>query len=45
MAARIEHLLEELVDDVKVILESRHGDLAKVFDDNVEKRADECKGI
>jgi hypothetical protein len=33
------------VDDVKVILESRRGDLPKVFDEDVEKRADERKGI
>jgi hypothetical protein len=45
VAARIEHLLEELVDDVKVILESRRGDLAKLFDENVEKGTDERKRI
>jgi hypothetical protein len=43
--ARIEGLLEELVDGVKVILERRRGDLAKVLDEDVEKGSDKRKGI
>jgi hypothetical protein len=33
VAARIEGLLEELIDDVKIILEGRCRDLAEVFDE------------
>jgi transcriptional regulator CtsR len=41
----IECFLEELVDDVKVILECRRSEFAEVFDENVQKGADERKGI
>jgi hypothetical protein len=43
--ARIEGLLEELMNDVEVIPERRCRDLAKVFDQDVEKGADEREGI
>ena len=45
MPARIEGLLEELVNGVKVIPERRSRDLAKVFDEDVEKGADKREGI
>lgn len=45
MPARIEGLLEELMNDVKVIPERRRRDLAKVFDEDVEKGADKREGI
>ena len=45
MPARIECFFEKLVDDVKVVPEGRCGDLAKVFDENVQKGANESKGI
>ena len=43
--AGIECFFEELVDDVKVIPECRRSDFAKVFDEDVQKGADERKGI
>ena len=45
MPAGIECFLEELVDDVKVIPECWRSDFAKVFHEDVQKGADECKGI
>ena len=41
----IEDLLKELINNIKVIPGCRHCDFAKVFDENVEKGADKCKGI
>ena len=45
MAARIEGLFEELMNDVEVIPQRRRRDLAEVFDEDVEKGTDKCKGI
>jgi hypothetical protein len=45
MPARIQSLFEELVNGVKVIPKRRWSDLTKVLDENVQKGADESKGI
>jgi len=43
--ARIEDLLEELMNDVKVMTGCRRRDFAKVFDEDVEKGVDKREGI
>jgi len=45
VSARIECFFEQLVDNVKVIFECRRSDFTKVFDEDVQKSADERKGI
>ncbi len=45
MSTGIEGFLEELVDDIKVILQRRRSDFAQVFDEDVQKGANERKGI
>lgn len=45
MPAGIECFLEELVNDIKVILECRRSEFTKVLDEDVQKGADERKGI
>jgi hypothetical protein len=45
VAARIEGLFEELMNDVEVIPQRRRRDLAEVFDEDVEKGTDKCEGI
>jgi len=43
--AHIKNLLEELMNNVKVMTGCRCCDFAKVFDEDVEKGADKCEGI
>ena len=45
MSASIECFFEELVNNVKVILQCRYSNFSKVFDEDVEKGANERKGI
>ena len=45
MPASIERFFEELVDDVKVVLQRRRSDFSKVFDEDVQERANERKRI
>jgi hypothetical protein len=45
VAARIEGLFEELMNDVEVIPQCGRCDLAEVFDEDVEKGTDKREGI
>ena len=45
VSASIECFFEKLVDNVKIILQRRRSDFSKVFDEDVQKGANERKGI
>jgi len=45
VSARIEDLLEELMNDIKVMTGCRCCDFTKVFDEDVKKGADKREGI